>query len=218
MNIADTENNDMIPVNPTLIGVRLREIRQARNLTLKQVAEATGFALSFLSLLERDKVSINVDNLARMAHFYGVRMVSLFENESSDPIQLYDAAMLAKKAEGVGPGGVAFTLLSDRRSRLLEPLYIVIGPGGGDPEFRTYEGESLLVVQEGAVTILDMMGERTTISSGCIAFYEGRTPRRIMNASETSRAIIIVATSPPNDRRDRVVDMDQHIIIQAEDK
>ena len=43
-----------------VIGAKLRELRQDRNLTLTQVAESTGFSVSYLSLLERDKVSISV--------------------------------------------------------------------------------------------------------------------------------------------------------------
>ncbi len=217
MSIAEKETPDSPQPEPTPIGARLREIRQGKGLTIQQVADATGFALSFLSLLERDKVSINVDNLTRLARFYGVRMVSLFDNEPGEPVLHFTAASLAAKAATIGPGGAIFTLLADRRYRHLEPLHIVVGPGGGDPDFRSYEGESLMVVLEGSVEILDRKGARTLVEGGDFAFFDGREPRRIINASMDARAALVIATSPPNDRRDRIVDGDERLIIQSED-
>ena len=60
------------------IGERLRLLRQKHGLTLQQVADETGFALSYLSQLERDKVSISVDNLERLANYFEVHMVHFF--------------------------------------------------------------------------------------------------------------------------------------------
>lgn len=199
------------------IGARLRDIRQKRGLTLQQVADGTGFALSFLSLLERDKVTVTIDNLSRLARFYAVRMVSLFESAEAEPVLVFRAAALEERARGVGPGSAAFTLLADRHSRQLEPLHVVIGPGGGDPEFRSHEGESLIFVLEGAVEIFERSGERTLISAGDAAWYLGSRPRRVANASAEARAVLLIATAPPTDRRDRVVDTESGIIVQSEE-
>ena len=68
------------------LGFRIRELRQYRNLTLEQVAEESGFSVSFLSMVERDKVSISVDNLEKLAHYYNVHMVHFFSGPEESPV------------------------------------------------------------------------------------------------------------------------------------
>jgi len=217
MSFSDTEKEKHGVSHGSSVGARLRAIRQKRGLTLQQVVEQTGFALSFLSLLERDKVTVTIDNLARMAKFYGIRMVSLFDKEEGEPVLVFSRQVLESRRQDVGPTGASFTLLADKHSRRLEPLYVVIGPGGGDPEFRTHDGESLVYVIEGALKIDDEAGLVTTVSKGDAAWYLGSQPRRIQNASATEQAVVIIATAPPTDYRDRMVDPDSRMIMQRED-
>jgi transcriptional regulator with XRE-family HTH domain len=217
MDLPEKENELAPETGGARIGPRLRELRQKRGLTLQQVAEETGFALSFLSLLERDKVTITIDNLSRLARFYGIRMVNLFEEEDSRPLRVFRAASLATRAGEVSPGRAAFTLLADRRSRLLEPLHIVIGPGGGDPDFRTHEGESVLCVLEGSVELLIEGEPALGLERGDIAWYLGSSPHRLRNGSAANRAAFLLATAPPTAYRDRAVDHERRVILQSED-
>jgi transcriptional regulator with XRE-family HTH domain len=114
-----------------LIGARLRELRQNRNLTLKQAAGETGFSVSYLSLLERDKVSISVDNLERLARFYGVRMVHLFRGAEESPIRVTRQAQLAELLGEVDAGRSVFALLADRAdARAMRPTTLAF-PGAG---------------------------------------------------------------------------------------
>ena len=69
-----------------MIGNRIREVRQNRGLTLEQVAAETGLSMSFLSMLERDKVSISVDNLEKLANYYQVHMVHFFRSVDASPV------------------------------------------------------------------------------------------------------------------------------------
>ena len=68
------------------LGFRIRELRQSRNLTLEQAAADTGLSVSFLSMLERDKVSVSVDNLEKLAHYYEVHMVHFFTGPDETPV------------------------------------------------------------------------------------------------------------------------------------
>lgn len=200
-----------------LIGARLRELRQNRNLTLKQVAEETGFAVSYLSLLERDKVSISVDNLERLARFYGVRMVHLFQGAEESPMLVTRREQIIQMANRVEPGHSLFTLLSDRADARLEPLLVAVGPGHGDHEFRTYEADTLLYVLEGEIRITSEKGDEVTLAAGDVACYFGFPGRRIENASQTERALVLLVSAPPTSPRDDVVDVEQGLLIQSEE-
>ncbi len=199
-----------------LVGARLRELRQNRNLTLKQVAEATGFAVSYLSLLERDKVSISVDNLERLARYYGVRMVHLFRDAEESPILVTRRADIERTMGDVGPGRTLFALLADRADARMEPMLIKVGPGHGDPEFRSYEADTLLYVLEGQVRIISEKGDVLELDQGDVAYYFGFPGRRIENASESEALFFLLATAPPTIRRDEVIETQQGVLIQSE--
>jgi transcriptional regulator with XRE-family HTH domain len=200
-----------------LVGARLRELRQNRDLTLKQVAEETGFSVSYLSLLERDKVSIRVDNLERLARFYGVRMVHLFRGTEESPILVSRHDKVEKLMAGVTAGQSSFALLADRADARMEPLAVKIGPGHGDPHFRTYESDTLLYVIEGSVRLISEKGDDHVLSSGDSAYYFGFPGRRIVNDSQEDPAFVLLVSSPPTSARDDVVDAHQGLLIQSEE-
>lgn len=200
----------------SLIGARLRDLRQNRNLTLKQVADDTGFALSFLSLVERDKVSISVDNLARLARYYGVRMVHFFQGADESPVLVTRREEIAAQIGAVGPGHSLFLLLAKRADARMEPLLITIGPGHGDPHYRTHDGDSLLYVAEGRVRLLTEGEEPVELAAGDAAYYFGFPGRRIENPSRDAATILLI-TTPPTTLRDDVADAGSGVLIQSEE-
>jgi transcriptional regulator with XRE-family HTH domain len=200
------------------IGARLRELRQNQDLTLKQVADQTGFSISFLSLLERDKVSISVDNLERLASFYKVRMVHFFQGADENPVLVTRSDHIRELIDEIKPGRAVFALLADRSDSQMEPLLVRIGPGHGDPHFRTHEGDTLLYVLEGAVRLLTEDGSELLLSQGDTAYYFGFPGRRIENASTDEPATILLVTTPPTLQRDDVTDAERGVLIQTEEE
>jgi transcriptional regulator with XRE-family HTH domain len=200
---------------PTL-GDKLRDLRSGRGLTLKQVAAQTGLSVSFLSLVERDKVSISVDHLELLARSYGVRMVHLFQGLEEATALVTRAAAIEESARRAGPGRSAFTLLGWRQGARMEPLVIQIGPGHGDPAFRTLDGEMLLHVLAGRVRLLSEKGEQVELGPGDSAYYPGFPGHRIVNASSVEPARILLVTTPPTTRRDDLVDGGRGFVLQSE--
>ena len=52
------------------IGATIRKLRSHRELTLKDLAEATGLSLSYLSLIERNKREPSLSNLERISNVF----------------------------------------------------------------------------------------------------------------------------------------------------
>src|SRR3979411_2822576 len=74
-NMSDREVPDAM--HPQL-GVCLRAARQARGLTLKQVAERTGMALSTLSKVENNQMSLTYDKLLQLTFGLKMEIAELF--------------------------------------------------------------------------------------------------------------------------------------------
>ena len=61
------------------LGDRLRELRQARNLTQAQLADQCGLHRTFIGSVERGERNVSVLNLRRIAAVLRVKLADLFD-------------------------------------------------------------------------------------------------------------------------------------------
>src|SRR6202040_3699582 len=66
------------------IGIRLRQLRKTRGLSLAQVAKAAGISVGFLSALERSHMSASVSTLRKLARFYKTNILDFFDASESN--------------------------------------------------------------------------------------------------------------------------------------
>src|SRR5947207_8045026 len=93
---------------PSQLGVCLRAARQARGLTLKQVAERTGMALSTLSKVENNQMSLTYDKLLQLTTGLKMEIAELFypPTARSKPAPMITAR---RSSSGAGHGQVIDT-------------------------------------------------------------------------------------------------------------
>src|SRR5204862_1947740 len=65
------------------IGIRLRQLRKKRGLSLAKVATAAGISVGFLSALERSHMSASVSTLRKLARFYKTNILGFFDPAES---------------------------------------------------------------------------------------------------------------------------------------
>src|SRR5512132_2962099 len=69
---------DAVSVN---IGERLRELREARNISMRALATRSGLSATALSMIERGKASPSVSTLYKLADALGVSITSFFNTD-----------------------------------------------------------------------------------------------------------------------------------------
>jgi transcriptional regulator with XRE-family HTH domain len=185
-----------------VIGARLRELRVARGLTLSQVAEETGFAVSYLSQLERDKVSISVDNLERLARYYEVHMVHFFRGPQEYTVRVTRREEIQAVAQSEGQGPAAVTVLASGPDARLETLLVRIGPGQEEPHFRQHVADVLVYVLQGEALLISETEEEQALAAGDMAYYVNFPHRRLANASREQPLLLMVITAPPTSTLD----------------
>jgi len=67
--------NDAVSVN---IGERLRELREARNISMRTLAARSGLSANALSMIERGKASPSVSTLYKLADALGISITTFF--------------------------------------------------------------------------------------------------------------------------------------------
>lgn len=179
------------------LGERIRELRLSRNLTLKQVAEDTGLSVSFLSMVERNQVSISVDNLEKLARYYQVHMVYFFAESDHNEVFIARHEELIRSKVNLGQSPAAVTLLTNQPNARMEPLLVHIGPGKEEPHFRQHQADVFVYVIQGSVRLVSETGEEHRLASGDLAYYVNLPRRRIINASTTEPVTLLLVTAPP---------------------
>ncbi len=174
------------------LGTALRAARQARGLSLAQVASATGISKSLLSLIENDRSDVTLGRLVVLAEHYGKPLGDLLPpTGTTDPV-----VTRRRERRLVHTGeGLDLHLLAPDASRKMMPVVAVLEPGGGSTDFWSYEGEELLVVLEGRV-LLELEGSTPIVlERGDCAYYVSTRQHRVSNIG-TGIARVLSVTTP----------------------
>lgn len=76
---------DMLKADPRAqLGPTLRRLRKRRGLTLRQVGDHTGLAVSSLSKIENNQVSPTYDSLLKLKNCLGLDLSQLFDPDSAE--------------------------------------------------------------------------------------------------------------------------------------
>ena len=172
------------------IGARLRQLREKRQLSLAQVAQAVGISLGFLSALERSHMSASVATLRRLARYYKTNILDFFDPaDSSAPL----VTPATRKVLEVTPG-VRMELLAVGNP-VMEAHLFRIAPGAGSGESYTHDGEEFLYVMRGEFRIA--LGKlQYRLKSGDSFYFESTTPHNWSNPGKRETWVLWVNTPP----------------------
>jgi DNA-binding transcriptional MerR regulator/mannose-6-phosphate isomerase-like protein (cupin superfamily) len=172
-------------------GLRFRRLRQGRNLSLAQVASATGVSVGFLSALERGQMSASIATLRRIARYYRTNILSFFEpaRDNSKLVRPTERKVLETTK------GVRMELLAWGNAAM-EPHLFRIKPGGGSGESYTHEGEEFLHILRGEFEIWLNTDEHYRMKPGDSLYFQSSTPHRWRNPGKTESWLLWINTPP----------------------
>lgn len=181
----------MRPVNPSAeqqpvkIGARLRASRLAQNLTLEQLASASGVTRGFLSRLERDGVSPSLSTLVQICQVLSLPIGSLFEEPEVQRISLEDAPSI-----NMGGRGVREWQITPRSESRVQLIRSSLEPGGtGGAELYTVNCDlEILHVISGSISVL-LPGRVEHLTVGDTLTFPGRTPHNWETKDEGAEVI-----------------------------
>jgi DNA-binding transcriptional MerR regulator/quercetin dioxygenase-like cupin family protein len=172
------------------IGIRLRQLRVRRGLSLGPVAKAVGISLGFLSALERSHMSASVSTLRKLARFYKTNILDFFDAAKS---QSRVVQPNGRKVLEAGPG-VRMELLAWGNT-VMEPHLFRIAPDAGSGESYAHEGEEFLYVLQGEFQI-SLEEKEYRLESGDSFYFESATPHRWKNPGRRETWVLWVNTPP----------------------
>jgi transcriptional regulator with XRE-family HTH domain len=163
------------------IGSRIRDLRSAKRLTLKKLAEQTGVSPSMLSLVERGKTSPSIGTLVAISSALGIHMSDLLvEQEAAEHL----ISRRSSQHSFTTPLGVQRRILRlDRKQGLEIAINVYESNTGSSLDLTHHSGYEHGVVLKGKLTVeLEGEGEHL-LRMGDLISYPSSTPHRIWNHS-----------------------------------
>ncbi|CAH1694548.1 XRE family transcriptional regulator [Hyphomicrobiales bacterium] len=161
------------------IGLRIREVRLARNMTLQALADACGLSASMLSLVERGRASPSIGSLIVIANALGVQMSDFIVDQAMDDEKLVVSSSEQRVIETAAH--VIRRLIKEDRARGVSIALNEYAPHTGATEKPiTHDGFEYGFVLEGKLTV-EVDGTLHVVESGDLISYSSRRPHRIWN-------------------------------------
>jgi transcriptional regulator with XRE-family HTH domain len=165
------------------IGLRIRELRQLRGLTLQALADVSGLSTSMLSLVERGRASPSIGSLIVIASALSVTMSDLLVNGAENEEKIVVRASEARIVETAQH--VVRRLLREDRTRGVSVAVNEYAPHTGSTEHPiSHEGFEYGFVLEGELTV-EVDGSKHVLQRGDLIAYSSRRRHKIWNHGDT---------------------------------
>ena len=177
------------------LGTRIRSLRQARHLTLRDVAQRAGVTESFLSQVEQDVASPSIATVHRIARALDLSIAQLFAPDVDTGRVVRKEARRRIVYQGLK--SVDEFLTANTAGRL-QVILSTIEPGGGTgAEPYTHDSDEEVAVILSGVLDLWVGDEHYVLREGDAITYPSRLPHWNANHG-TEPATVLFCLTPPS--------------------
>ena len=173
------------------VGPRLRQMRLAQRLTLRDAAASAGLSGGHIGAIERGEANPSVASLQRLTQAYGSTILDLLhapQHARGGPVRVSQRGVTH-----VGDGVRIEQLARD--ATMLEPQLFVLAPGARSEGVYAHDGEEFLFVLEGCLTIW-VNEEAQNLAPGDAHTFASTLPHRWRNDASGETRLLWINTPP----------------------
>jgi len=180
-------------------GPHLRALRRGASMTLKQVADRAGLAVSTISKIENDQMSPTYDVLLKLAGGLGVDLVTLLSGTSqrtsqtvAPPAGRVDVTRSAERM-AYPTGTYVYEPFAMRLvNRLMDPTFVRVTARSIDEfaQLVRHPGEECVYVLSGAVELHLEFYAPIRLEAGDSVYFDGRMGHAYVTVSEDDAQIL----------------------------
>lgn len=176
------------------LGEKLRQLRNERNISQRDLARLAELSPNSISLIERNETSPSVATLQSLATALNIHMSYFFEEETPTSALHIEPGLRPKiTSEGVTIEGVGKTLPSQE----LEPFLIMLEPkaGSGGERQVVHTGHEFVYCLQGKVEyVID--GKVYLVKAGDMLIFEATLPHLWRNPFDNEAKFVLVLQTP----------------------
>ena len=180
------------------IGPRVRALREAMDLSLRDLAERSGVSAPMLSQVERGETSPTLQIASRIAAGLELRLSQLLRLDESGTVTIVRGH--ERRRGGSPDRGHAFEVLTaplpGQRAELSRHT-LTAGArtgGAGDPPMHEPGSREIALVESGTV-VLDIDGERHDLAAGDCVTFDADLPHHFENPGPEDAALLAVVSA-----------------------
>jgi transcriptional regulator with XRE-family HTH domain len=180
------------------IGPRVRALREAMDLSLRDLAERSGVSAPMLSQVERGETSPTLQVASRIAAGLELRLSQLLRLDEAGTVTIVRAD--ERRRGGSAHTGHSFEILTaplpGQRAELSRHTLAAGGKTGGpgDPPMHEPGSREIALVESGTV-VLDIDGDRHELATGDCVTFDADLPHHFENPGPGEAAILAVVSA-----------------------
>lgn len=184
---ASTDDNALAE---TIVGLKIRGLRNEKGFSLKLLAERSGLNINTLSLIENSKSSPSVSTLQQLAKALEVPITAFFESE---PIVKHVVFTRHDHRPGAEFSNAFMQNLGkDLQDNAVQPFIVILKPGAGSGgQMIVHTGHEFVYCLEGKIEYT-IEKELFTLMPGDSLVFEAHLPHQWKNIYESESQIILV--------------------------
>jgi transcriptional regulator with XRE-family HTH domain len=177
------------------VGRRLRALRQARGMTLAELAADTGFTAGYLSQIETGAAVPAISALADLAASLGADITAFFPAEETHTKVRISRAGDARRIRIEQEPLTEYTVLASRGSDAAFSALIARYHAGGEPISYRHFGERFVYVRSGEGE-LEIAGEVHPLKPGTFVHYSSHQEHVLRVTSEAPLETVWLVNPP----------------------
>jgi transcriptional regulator with XRE-family HTH domain len=183
------------------VGEKIKVLRERKGLSLKDLADSTGFSTALLSQMENHLVSPSLGTMIKLARAMGVKVGDFLGETEGEPFTIVrkderkNVSRFASK-DGVKYGYSYESLGFDKKDRHMEPFIVTLEPATVKAmKTSVHEGEEFIFVLEGEMEVI--LGNHTDVLyPGDSIYYDSTIPHRVQCHQDKITRILAVLFAP----------------------
>lgn len=176
------------------LGSRLRNLRKAAGMSLRDAAGKTGLAYSFISDLERTSNGSSMTSLQKLAHCYGTTVMELMDVGSGKVDEIVVRSGAGKRVPILGPTVTIEHLTNSINA--LDCQRWSFQPGASSDGSYSHEGEEFIFVLRGILALnIEGYGE-VQIETGDSLSFPSMRLHSWQNPSDRITEVLWIGTPP----------------------
>jgi Predicted transcriptional regulators len=185
------------------VGSKIRQLREAREITVKELAESSQSSEELIQQLENGALVPSLTPLLKIARALGVRLGTFLDDmPQSGPVivragRSESVVRFSGKTERPKESALEFySLASDKADRHMEPFIIDIHPSPNEShKLSSHEGEEFIYVLSGEIEIF-YGKDVQELSVGDSIYYDSIVPHDVHVAGEGDAKILAIVYAP----------------------
>jgi XRE family transcriptional regulator, regulator of sulfur utilization len=185
-------------LDPGVIGARVRALREASSLSLRELALRCGVSAPMLSQVERGETSPTLVVAARIASGLDLRLSQLLRLDEDGAVTIVRAK--DRRRGGTSKRGHSFEVMtSEQPGQRAELSRHTLAPGGAtsaadDPPMHEPGSREVALVESGSVTLV-CDDERHDLQTGDCVTFDADLPHHFENQSVAAATFLSVVTA-----------------------